>query len=234
MTRVNEFGQPIGDPVEDWTPREGPEPVTLVGRYAQLEPLHRDHAQSFLPSVAPHPELWTYLRIEPPRDPDEAYAVVDRILAGADVPFVLIRRDTGEPRGMLTLMRIDRVNGVIEVGNILYAPDLQRTRVTTEAFHLLAAHVFEDLGYRRFEWKCDSLNGPSRRAAQRLGFTEEGTFRSHVVYKGRNRDTTWFAMTIDEWPRIREAHRRWLAESNFEADGRQVQKMSDVFASLDA
>lgn len=233
MTRLNEFGQPIGDPVENWTEKEGAERVTLIGRYAELEPLRREHAPAILTSLGSHPDLWTYRKDEPPQTLDEAHALVDRARAGDDIPFVVIRRDTSGRRGMLTLMRTDRANGVIEVGNIIYAPDLQRTRVATEALSLIAAYVFEDLGYRRFEWKCDSLNEPSRRAALRLGFTEEGTFRNHVVYKGRSRDTTWFSMTAEDWPRIDTAHRLWLDQSNFDANGQQRRKLSEVFASLE-
>ncbi|MDO5682523.1 MAG: GNAT family protein [Propionibacteriaceae bacterium] len=130
-------------------------------------------------------------------------------------------------------MRADPVNGTTEIGAIVYAPELQRSPATTEAAHLIARHVFDDLGYRRLEWKCDSLNEPSRRAAARLGFIEEGTFRNAIVVKNRSRDTTWFALTDDDWPRVHQAQRRWLDPANFDDDGTQRRTLAESFASLD-
>lgn len=233
MSRINEFGQPIGEPVDGWVPRDPPEEVALFGRYARLEPLGPEHAWGILTTMATHPELWTYRRDEPPTDLDDAYALISRSTHHSDdIAFAVIRRDTEAPRGLMSLMRTDRINGTIEVGAILYAPELQRSRMTTEALHLVASYVFDELHYRRLEWKCDSLNADSRRAALRLGFTEEGTFRNAMVYKNRNRDTTWFAITREDWPRVRTAHRRWLDPDNFDADGHQLEKLSEVFATL--
>jgi RimJ/RimL family protein N-acetyltransferase len=123
-------------------------------------------------------------------------------------------------------MRIDTANGVIEVGHIAFSPLLKRTRIATEAIYLLMRHVFEDLGNRRFEWKCDSLNGPSRSAALRFGFTFEGIFRQAVVYKGRSRDTAWFSIIDPEWPALKEQYERWLDPRNFDADGMQIERLS--------
>ena len=155
---------------------------------------------------------------EPPGDLEAMRAVIaDAHAAPSSWPLAIVV--DGRAVGMASYLRTDPQNGSIEVGNILYSPALQRTTAATEAMHLMAEHAFAE-GYRRYEWKCDSLNAPSRRAAARLGFVEEGTFRQAVVYKGRNRDTTWFSITDDEWPRVQEAQRRWLADAVAGAPGR--------------
>lgn len=233
MVRTNAFGQPIGDPI-DWSPRALPKPVTLRGRFVRLEPLAARHAPDLLVSIAPHPELWTYRSDEPPTGSDEALALVHRSQTPPNVAYAVVPAGHDHARGILSILRSDPANGTTEIGAILYAPEVQRTAVTTEAAHLVGRHVFEDLGYRRLEWKCDSLNEPSRRAAQRLGFREEGTFRNAVVYKNRSRDTTWFTITDAEWPRVREAHRRWLDPDNFEPGGDQRARLSEVFATLES
>lgn len=226
MTR-NEHDQPIGDAVE-WSPRERPSPVILEGRYVRLEPLAATHAQGIVDHLAPHPQLWTYRSDEPPADVAEC---ARRLAAGASetdhVTFAVVRLPDESVHGMTTLLRTDERHGSTEVGSIVYSPELQRTPVTTEATYLVARHVFDELGYRRLEWKCDSLNEPSRRAAARLGFTEEGTFRNAVVTKGRNRDTTWFSITDAEWPAVRARLEAWLDPANFDADGRQRTSLSD-------
>jgi RimJ/RimL family protein N-acetyltransferase len=142
--------------------------------------------------------------------------------------YAVIDAASGRCEGRQTLMRITPEHGVIEVGNILWGPALARTRAATEALYLSARYVFEDLGYRRFEWKCDSRNAPSQRAARRFGFTPEGVFRQHMVFKGENRDTAWFAMVDTEWPRLRRAYERWLAPSNFDGEGRQKATLEDL------
>lgn len=226
-SRTTPFGQPVGPPVEGWTPPPWPAlPGPLRGRWCTVQPLRAEHAAELAPHVAApeHAALWTYLREEPPSDA-AAFAELVAWRAGREdvVPVaVRDRSDGGEgvACGLADLMRVDRLNGVVEVGNILLGPRLARTTAATEAMHLLAAHVFA-LGYRRYEWKCDALNAPSRRAAERLGFRYEGTFARHVVTKGRSRDTAWFAMTDAEWPSIAHAHRTWLAEVE---DGEGVQR----------
>jgi RimJ/RimL family protein N-acetyltransferase len=153
--------------------------------------------------------------------------VAELLAHPTDVSFVVTPRGRG-PEGIATLMRADPANGVVEIGGILLARSMQRTPASTEAMYLLAHHVFDALGYRRYEWKCDSLNEPSRRAAARLGFTYEGRFRQALVYKGRNRDTDWFSITDAEWPRIRAAHEAWLDPANFDDDGGQRQHLGDL------
>ena len=147
----------------------------------------------------------------------------------AAVTFALVA--DGVPAGIASLMRIDERNGVVEVGGIIYGPRLARTRAATEAIALLAAHVFDDLGYRRYEWKCDSLNAPSRAAAARLGFTYEGRFRNAMVYKGRNRDTDWFSITHAEWPAIAAGYTAWLAPDNFDDQGRRRTRLPELIAA---
>ena len=139
--------------------------------------------------------------------------------------YAFINSTTGKPVGMGAFMRFDRFNGVIEIGHIWFSPALQKTREATEVIYLMMRHAFDDLGDRRLEWKCDSLNAPSRRAAERFGFTYEGIFRQHLVYKGRNRDTAWFSMLDSEWPRVKAGFDAWLADSNFDASGQQKAKL---------
>jgi RimJ/RimL family protein N-acetyltransferase len=224
MPETNEYGQPVGDLLDPaWTPRPRPEPVTLEGRYVVVEPLTTDHAADLLSALC-GPEdrsLWTYRPTEPPADATEMTALIARTLATPDLlTFVLVPRD-GTPAGLASYTRIDPATGQVEVAGVLYARSLQRTCAATEAIHLLMRHAFEELGYRRFEWKCDSLNEPSRRAAARLGFHHEGRFRHHMVTKGRNRDTDWFSVTDAEWPAVRAEHERWLDPANFDAGGGQ-------------
>ncbi len=229
MTRTNEHGQPIGDPVPDWTPRECPRPVVLQGRFVRLEPLDQQNAQELLAGLAPHPALWTYLSDEPPTDiPAAAARMLEQGQARGEVVFAVVRRADESVHGTCRLLRTDVDNGVTEIGAIAYSPHLQRTPASTEATYLVARHVFDDLGYRRLEWKLDSLNQPSAAAARRLGFTEEGTFRNAVVYKGRNRDTLWFSIIDSEWPRIRARLEAWLAPGNFDEVGRQRTRLFDL------
>ena len=166
--------------------------------------------------------LWTYLFWERPQTREQMAALVDALVAGLGaVPFAIVARETGEAVGFCTLLRIDPAMGSIEVGGIAFGRQLQRSRAATEAMYVLMRHVFDDLGYRRYEWKCDSLNAPSRRAAIRLGFIWEGRWRNALVYKGRNRDTDWFSVTDQEWPRVRKALEDWLDDRNFDAAGLQ-------------
>ncbi len=229
MTRTNEHGQPIGEPVPDWTSRKRPEPVTLAGRFVRLEPLDRQSAEQLLARLAPYPALWTYLSDEPPTDiPAAAAKMLEQAHARAEVVFAVVSREDGAVHGTCRLMRTDIDNGVTEIGAVAYSPDIQRTPASTETTYLVARHVFDDLGYRRLEWKLDSLNQPSAAAARRLGFTEEGTFRNAVVYKGRNRDTLWFSIIDSEWPPVRARLEAWLDPSNFDDLGRQVTSLRDL------
>src|SRR5215217_137782 len=227
--RTNQHGQPIGRPVE-WSPREPVRPVTLVGRWCRIEPIADHHLADLYDAVVLRsPESnWTYLAAGPF---DDAAGLADWLRELDDDPGSLphaICTADGRAVGVASYLRLDHRNGSVEVGGIAYAAELQRTTAATEAMYLMMRHVFDDLGYRRYEWKCDTLNEPSRRAAARLGFTYEGTFRNAMVYKGRNRDTDWFSITDDEWPAIRSALEGWLAPENHEDDGTQVRPLGDL------
>jgi RimJ/RimL family protein N-acetyltransferase len=226
----NEFGQPVGDVVPGWEPRKAPAPVTLTGRYIRVEPLSVDHAADLHAVLcgADDRELWTYRATEPPATVDGMAELITATLAAPDLLTFALVPAGGTAAGIASYTRIDPAHGQVEVAGVLYARTLQRTRAATEAIHLLMRHAFEDLGYRRFEWKCDSLNEPSRRAAARLGFGYEGRFRNHMVTKGRNRDTDWFSVTDADWPRVRAAHETWLDPANFDAGGRQLTSLSDL------
>jgi RimJ/RimL family protein N-acetyltransferase len=226
VSPVNEYGQPVGAPV-DWTPCDPPVPVVLTGRYVTVAGLEHDHTTALYDALcAPEDDaLWTYRPGERPRTHGEMRTFVEGLLAHpTDVTFVLSPRGRG-PEGIATLMRCDPTQGSVEVGGILLARSMQRSLASTEAQYLLAHHVFDALGYRRYEWKCDSLNEPSRVAAVRLGFTYEGRFRNALVYKGRNRDTDWFSITDLEWPAVRAAHEAWLDPANADESGHQRRKL---------
>ncbi|NYE35058.1 RimJ/RimL family protein N-acetyltransferase [Nocardioides cavernae] len=222
--RTNAHGQRIGRAV-DWTPAARPDRTTVLsGAGVRLEPIGPQHVDDLVASVCGEDDdaLWTYLFWERPRDRDEMAAIVEHGSADpAQVMYAIVPVETGRAAGFCSLMRIDPAMGSIEVGGIAYGRQLQRSRAATEVQALLMRHVFDELGYRRFEWKCDSLNAASRRAAIRLGFIWEGRFRNAVVYKGRNRDTDWFSITDQEWPRVRAALDAWLDDRNFDAMGRQ-------------
>ena len=208
----------------DTTPAARPQRTTLKGRYVGLVPLdsaaHGDDLWN-LACAPEHDVLWTYLFDGPFRERAAFQASLEKKAASDDpLFFAILDQPSGRAVGYASLMRIEPVHRVIEVGSILYSPALRRTTSATEAMYLLARHVFDDLGYRRYEWKCDSRNEPSRRAALRLGFTFEGIFRQHMIVKGRNRDTAWFSMLDGEWPSRRAAFERWLDPANF-ADGAQ-------------
>ncbi|MET1058029.1 MAG: GNAT family protein [Nocardioides sp.] len=220
MSPVNEHGQPVGDAV-DWSPRPRVAPVVLEGRTVRLEPLAAHHVDDLAEALLGHPEIWTYSPFGPYADRDGIATYVAALLAvTGHVPFVVVV--DGRALGVECLMRIDEVQGTVEVGGIVLSPALQRTTASTEAAYLLARHVFEDLGYRRYEWKCDSHNAPSRAAAARLGFTYEGRFRQALVYKGRNRDTDWFSVTDAEWPAVKAGFEAWLDPANHGPDGQRA------------
>lgn len=221
---------PVGFPVPHWRPRARPSAAAMVGRYCRLERLSAErHAAELFAASAGAPESWIYLHQDPPADFAEYESWV-AASAPRDDPFyyAIIAGESGLAVGVAALMRIDPANGVIEVGSIHYAPALRRTRAGTEAIYLLMRRVFDELGYRRFEWKCDSLNAASRRAALRYGFRFEGIFRQAVVYKGRNRDTAWFSIIDGEWPHLRAGYAAWLDPANFDADGRQRKALATL------
>lgn len=233
--RVNNYGQPVGPSVSDWTTRPRPERKTFTGRYCRLEPLEIKHADELFDALsqAPDGRDWTYLFAEPFQDRASYRSYVGEISGGSDpIHYAIIDLTTELPVGSLALMRITPEHGVVEVGHVTYSPLLKRTRIATEAQYLLMRYALEELRYRRYEWKCDSLNAPSRAAALRLGFTFEGIFRKAIVYKGRSRDTAWFSIIDDEWPAVRHALESWLAPDNFDDNGRQRQKLSELTASV--
>jgi RimJ/RimL family protein N-acetyltransferase len=218
-------GQPIG-PAVDARPAETPYAVTLIGRYGIVERLNPSkHGASLWDAVRGHDKLWTYMAYGPFSDDGVFSDWLASRESLADPYYYAIVESSGRTVGLATLMSIRPDIRVVEVGNILLSPSLQRTAFATEAQYLLARHAFETLRYRRYEWKCDALNVPSRLAAQRFGFTFEGVFRDHMIIKGRSRDTAWFAMVEDEWPARKAAFERWLASENFTADGTQKTKL---------
>lgn len=235
MNDVNSLGQPIGPLVADWTPRPRPRRTVLQGRHCRLEPLDpQRHAADIYDANSRDEEgrLWTYLPYGPFRDLASYREWTEKVAQTEDpLFFAVVNQDSGCAAGVLSFLRIDPAQGSIEVGHINFSPELQHTTVATEAIFLVMRHVFEDLGYRRFEWKCDALNAPSRRAAQRFGFTYEGTFRKAVVVKGRNRDTAWFSIIDEEWPRLKAAYERWLSPANFDSSGHQLVSLSGLTRS---
>jgi RimJ/RimL family protein N-acetyltransferase len=209
--------QPVGPPVPGWTPRAAPGPVELTGRYVRLVPLTREHATALYAATcgpAREPD-WTYLGEDMPPGLRRFEEYVDQRIARPGGTTLTVLPTGRGPEGLATWLRPDPANGVVEVGSLLFGPRLQRTTAATEAMWLMARHVF-GLGYRRYEWKCDSLNAPSRAAAVRLGFSYEGTFANAVVYKGRSRDTAWYSITDREWEALTPAYEQWLRPANFE------------------
>jgi RimJ/RimL family protein N-acetyltransferase len=229
--RLNAFGQPIGPELTGWTPPPLPPREAIEGRYCRIEPLDPEcHGADLFTAFTADPEgrNWTYRFEEPFEDQAALQRWLAEIAAQPDpMFFAYIDRTSGKAVGNGAFMRIDANVGSIEVGSIMFSPLMQRTRVATEAMYLKMKCVFE-LGYRRYEWKCDALNAPSRRAAQRLGFSYEGIFRQATLYKDRSRDTAWYACIDSEWPQLRNAFETWLDPANFDDDGRQKRSLSDL------
>lgn len=234
MSTTNDFGQPVGEPLPGWTPRPAPTPVTLTGRRVRIEPLDPSRHATDLAAAyraAPDDSMWTYLGYGPFADDDAYRAHVEAAAASADpLHLTVVHLTTGRAVGTFALMRHDAANGVVEVGHVVFSPLLARTPASTEAQYLLMAHVFDDLGFRRYEWKCDALNAPSRTAAERLGFRFEGVFRQALVVKGRNRDTAWFSILDTEWPALRTAYEEWASDDNLDEAGRQRRSLADLRA----
>ncbi len=223
---------PVGKPLPGWSARAAPPRTPMVGQFCRVEPLdpNRHAADLFAAnSLDKEGRNWTYLPVGPFADFGSYRTWLEKVAAGEDPLFhTIVDVATGKAVGVAAFMRIDRGNGVIEVGNINYSPLLQRKPAATEAMFLMMTRVFDELGYRRYEWKCDSLNAPSRAAALRLGFQYEGLFRQAVIYKGRNRDTTWFSIIDAEWPGLKRAYRQWLAPENFDGEGRQRRALAEL------
>jgi len=219
----------IGAIVKDWTPPPRPVSLALEGRYARLEPLSPDtHAAQLFKANSASDAIWDFLPYGPFASASAYHRWMRDVTAGDDPRFLAIyNRDSGQWQGVASYLRIQPEAGSIEVGHINFSPALARTRAATEAMFLMMQWAFE-AGYRRYEWKCDARNLASRRAAERLGLSYEGTFRQAAVIKGRNRDTAWFAAIDSEWPALKEAFLAWLAPANFDAAGRQRERLGDL------
>lgn len=213
-----------------WSPRRLPSPDFLEGRHVRLVPLTaQSHAADLWRAVQGHDEVWDYLSEGPFAGEADLRSAIEQKEHGSSAVFLaIVPNSSQKAEGYASYMRMDPANGVIEVGNILMTPSLQKTTAATEAMYLMARHVFEDLGYRRYEWKCNANNAPSRRAALRFGFSFEGIFRQHMIIKGRNRDTAWFSMLDSEWPSRKAAFEAWLDPANFNAQGRQKQSLAEI------
>ncbi len=230
---VNELGQPIGAALPSWrAARRASRDFIGEGRFVRLEATSpKEHANGLFAANSAEPDgaSWTYMAYGPFATLDSYVAWMEATCLGTEpVFFTIIDKSDRQPVGVASLLRSDPNAGVIEVGHIHYSARLQRTRGATEAMYVLGKYVFDELGYRRYEWKCDALNTPSRQAAARLGFSYEGTFRQATIYKGRNRDTAWFSMLDREWPTARTAFESWLDSSNFDPTGRQRSSLADL------
>lgn len=232
QVRTNEFGQPIGFALPDWSARPRPPRTAMDGRWCRLEPLDpARHAEELFAANALDAEgrNWTYLPYGPFAAVADYRAWLEQV-AGKDDPLfhAIVDQATGRAVGVASYLRIEPAVGCIEVGHINYSPALQRRPAATEAMYLMMRRAFDELGYRRYEWKCDALNLPSQGAAKRLGFVYEGLFRQATLYKGRNRDTAWYAIIDRDWPALRTAFERWLDPANFDAEGRQREGLAEL------
>jgi len=215
--------------LSEWQPARRPERVPLDGAHVRLEPIDPRTHQIALYVAAGNPEIWRFLATGPYAD-EASFAALLADCARSEDPlyYAIVDLRDGRAGGVASYLRITPEHGVIEIGHIWFGDGLQRTREATEAIYLLARHAFDDLGYRRLEWKCNALNAASRRAAERFGFTFEGIFRQHLIVKGQNRDTAWYAILDHEWPRIREAFETWLDDANFDDEGRQRRRLAEI------
>lgn len=229
--RKNKYNQPIGYPVTNWNKREFPKKNLLEGTYCYLEKIDPEkHFADLYKIYGPesNPETWTYIPMEAFQSESEFLDHLTFISQSQEfVQYAIVDKVSGKALGTLALMRIDEQQGSIEVGYVIYSDQLKKTRIATEAQYLLACYAIDELGYRRYEWKCDALNGPSRNAALRLGFIFEGIFRNALVYKDRNRDTAWFSIIDSEWEKNKARLEAWLAETNFTVDGKQKRRLEE-------
>lgn len=215
--------------LDNWTPPPRPDGAVMCGQYCQLERLDADtHAALLFRAFDGHDALWDYMAVGPFASASLYHRWAREAAVEQDPFFYVVKAlETGEYLGVASFMRIEPAHGVIEVGNIIFAPAMQRTPIATEVQYLMMKWAFA-AGYRRYEWKCNADNMPSRRAAQRLGFSFEGVFRQHMIVKGRNRDTAWFSVIDSEWPALDEAFQMWLSSRNFDGTGQQHERLSDL------
>jgi RimJ/RimL family protein N-acetyltransferase len=220
----------IGSKLSAWSPCAPPSIAILEGQYVALERLDAEkHSAALWAGVAGHDDVWRWLPDGPyPGEADLRRGIEEKQNATNAFFLAIVPKTSGRAEGYASYMRMEPAHGVIEVGNILLTPSLQRTTAATEVMYLMARHVFEELGYRRYEWKCNAKNEPSRSAALRLGFTFEGIFRQHMIVKGENRDTAWFAMLDHEWPARKKVFEAWLDPGNFDAQGRQLKSLAQL------
>ena len=236
--RMNDHGQPIGEDVAGWKGAVAPTQAPIEGRHCRLEALEvARHADDLFAAygAGEHPELWTYM----PVGPFPTIALLQDWLGAASTSadplfYAIIDKASGRAIGIASYLRITPQAGTIEVGNIAFSPLLQKTVHATECMYLMMKRAFDELGYRRYEWKCDALNAPSRRAATRFGFSYDGLFRQALVYKGRNRDTAWYSILDQDWASIGAAYEAWLDPSNFDAAGRQKTELASFVSQARA
>jgi RimJ/RimL family protein N-acetyltransferase len=228
----NSLNQPIGFPLETWQACQHPKGSIMRGRLCGLVPVNRDaHAKDLYDAYALDTDNrnWTYLPYGPFATLDDFRSWIDSSCLGDDPCFfTVVEQTSGKAVGLASYLRIEPAAGVIEVGHIHFSPLMQGSAISTEAMYLMMKRVFDDLGYRRYEWKCDALNAPSCAAAKRLGFEFEGIFRQATIYKQRNRDTAWYSILDHEWPRVKQAFEKWLSTDNFDANDRQKTSLSKL------
>jgi RimJ/RimL family protein N-acetyltransferase len=230
MNDKNEFNQEVGTLIPLWRSAKQPGSVVLKGRYCSVEPFDaHQHAEPLFKNLAidNKGESWTYLRAEPCANANELATYFDTITRKEDTLFYSILNLEQEPIGIASYLRITPIHGVIEVGHLHFSKLLKKTPAATEAMYLMMQYAFENLGYRRYEWKCHSLNQASRNAALRLGFTFEGIFRQSNIFKSRNRDTAWFSILDSEWPALKAKFNRWLSPDNFDKEGAQIKSLRE-------
>jgi RimJ/RimL family protein N-acetyltransferase len=233
MNNTNELGQSVGFPVEGWRPRPRPPRNAMAGRYCAVEPLQPGiHAADLYQAYMEDKEhrVWTYMSYGPFHTFENYRSWLESYCNGDDPLFhAVIDLKTSRATGVASYLNVKPDVGVVEVGHINYSPRLQKTPAATETMFLMMRRAFDELGYRRYEWKCDALNAASRRAAERLGFVFEGVFRQATIYKSRNRDTAWYSIIDAQWLALKSAFERWLEPGNLDAQGRQIKRLSDFF-----
>jgi len=225
----NKLNQKIGFQIKNWTPSVYPDKTKIKGKYCEVVPLDiSKHAKQLYDSFSMHKDdsNWTYLSSEPFHEFEEFHAWLKSDCSGKDpIYYTIIDSKNTEAVGLASHLRIEPTIGVIEIGNIHFSPKLQKTIMATESMYLMMKRVFEEWGYRRYEWKCDNYNEPSKNAAKRLGFTFEGVFRQATIYKNRNRDTAWFSIIDNEWPTLKKKFKKWLLPTNFDSNGVQINRL---------
>lgn len=225
--KQNDHGQSIGYAVDAWVPSELPRKEKMLGQYCVLEPLDLNKHTNDLYEALAEDQDWTYLPFGPFKTREE-FSVWLGIVSTQKHYFTIIDHTSNRPQGLASYHDIDLQHGVIEVGSMIYSRALQKTRVATEAMYLMMKHVFDDLKYRRYQWRCNSLNQRSRKAAERLGFRFEGIFRNALVVKGHNRDTAWYSIIDAEWPVLKLKFEKWLQASNFDKNEQQITRLQDL------